>query len=133
MYLISLNEALFDFAPRVEEFTDQLLDRLRNQQGDFFELFECMMHYSYDVMAVLAFGKPMGFIKREQNDVAQKVLDIMSSSVSIYGLLEHVPWVMPTLSVVTSLGGPLKEWTDWSVSQMKIRMAVSVSKLRNRT
>jgi uncharacterized BrkB/YihY/UPF0761 family membrane protein len=92
-------------------------------------LFECMMHYSYDVMAALAFGKPMGFIKGEQNDVAQNVLDIMAGSLSLYGLLQHIPWVMQMLTSLGSLGGPLKEWKDWSISQMKIRMAVSVSSL----
>jgi hypothetical protein len=83
-----------------------------------------MMYYSYDVVSALAFGQPMGFVKGEQTDVAQKILDIMSGSLSVFGLLEHVPWVMQFLVVVGSLAGPMKEWTDWSVSQMKARLAV---------
>lgn len=67
----------------------------------------------------------MGFVKGEQTDAAQKILDIMSGSLSVYGLLEHVPWVMQFLVVVGSLAGPMKDWTDWSVTQMKARLAVS--------
>lgn len=87
-------------------------------------LFENMMYYSYDVMSTLAFGQPMGFIKGEQTEVAQKVLDIMSGSLSVFGLLAHVPWLMQFLVVVGSVAGPMKEWTDWSVGQMKARLAV---------
>lgn len=88
-------------------------------------LLEYMTYYSYDVMAALAFGKPMGFIKGEQNDVAKSILNTMTGSLAAFGLLHHMPWLMNTLGVVTSLAGPMKEWTDWSVSQMKARMAVS--------
>lgn len=82
------------------------------------------MYYSYDVMSTLAFGKPMGFVKGEQTEVAQKILDIMSGSLSIFGLLEHVPWLMQSLVAVGSFAGPMKEWNDWSVGQMKARLAV---------
>jgi hypothetical protein len=108
----------------VEEFTEQLLTGLRDKGGNPVPLLEYMTYYSYDVMAALAFGKSMGFIKGEQNDVAQSILNTMTGSLAAFGLLHHMPWLMNTLSVLTSLAGPLKEWTDWSVSQMKARIAV---------
>jgi hypothetical protein len=88
-------------------------------------LLEYMTYYSYDVMAALAFGKPMGFIRGEQSDVAASILNTMTGSLYAFGLLQHMPWLMNTLGVVTSIAGPMKEWTDWSVSQMQSRMAVS--------
>jgi cytochrome P450 len=108
----------------VEEFTEQLLTRLQDHKGQPVPLVEYMTYYSYDVMAALAFGKPMGFIKGEQNDVAQSILNTMTGSLAAFGLLHHMPWLMNTLGLLTSLAGPMKEWTDWSVSQMRARMAV---------
>jgi hypothetical protein len=87
-------------------------------------LLEYMTYYSYDVMAALAFGKPMGFIVGEQNDVAKSILNTMTGSLAIFGLLHHMPWLMNSLGVLTAFAGPMKEWTDWSVSHMKARMTV---------
>jgi hypothetical protein len=76
------------------------------------------------MMADLAFGKPFGFIKGEQSDVADSILKTMTGSLAAFGLLQHMPWLMNTLGVAMSFAGPMKEWTDWSVNQMKARMAV---------
>lgn len=79
------------------------------------------------MMADLAFGKPFGFIKGEQSEVADSILNTMTGSLAAFGLLQHMPWLMNTLSVIMSFAGPMKEWKDWSVGQMKARMAVSPS------
>jgi hypothetical protein len=84
-----------------------------------------MIYYSYDVMFTLAFGHPMGFVKGEQNDVAQSILNTMTGGLTAMGVLMHTPWLMTALAVLLGLAGPMKQWTDWSVSQMKARMAVS--------
>jgi hypothetical protein len=102
-----------------------MLARLRDHEGKPVPLIEYMSYYSYDVMAALAFGKPMGFIKGEQSDVAQSILDMMTNGLSAFGLLEHMPWLLKVLDTVGSLAGPMKQWKDWSVSQMKSRLAVS--------
>ncbi|KAF2034994.1 cytochrome P450 [Setomelanomma holmii] len=120
--------SLSDYAPKIEEFTQQSLTRLRKQEGNPVPLLEYMTYYSYDVMAALAFGKPMGFIKGEQSDVGASILKTMTGSLYAFGLLHHMPWLMNTLGVLTSLAGPMKEWTDWSVSRMKARIAVKDAK-----
>jgi hypothetical protein len=75
-------------------------------------------------MAALAFGEPMGFIKGEQSDAAASILNTFTSGVQAMGYMYHMPWLMNALGVLTSMAGPMKEWRDWSVSQMKARMAV---------
>jgi cytochrome P450 len=117
--------SLSDYAPQVENFTDQLLTRLRSEEGRSIPLFEYATYYSYDVMAALAFGKPMGFIKGEQSDVAASVLATFTNSVQALGYMYHMPWLMNAIGVLTSFAGPMKEWRDWSVSQMKARMQVT--------
>jgi cytochrome P450 len=84
--------ALSDYAPRIEEFTDQLLTRLRDANGEPVLLLKCCANYSYDVMSDLAFGKPMGFIKGEQSDVAEGILKTLSDGLDAMGLVYHVPW-----------------------------------------
>lgn len=121
----AMKTSLNAYAPRVEQFTDQLLMRLRGEEGKLIPLLEYTTYYSYDVMAALAFGKPMGFIKGHQSDVAASVLATFTNSVQAMGYMYHMPWLMNSLTVLTSVSGPMKEWRDWSVGQMKGRMAVS--------
>jgi hypothetical protein len=57
-----------------------------------------MIYYSYDVMFTLAFGHPMGFVKGEQNDVAQSILNTMTGGLTAMGVLMHTPAIV-TLSL----------------------------------
>jgi cytochrome P450 len=120
----AMKASLAEAAPHAESFTDQLLTRLRNEEGQFIPLLEYMTYYSYDVMAAMAFGKPMGFIKGEQSDVAASILATFTNSVQALGYMYHMPWLMNAIGTLTSFAGPMKEWRDWSVSQMRARMAV---------
>jgi hypothetical protein len=117
-------KALSDYAPMVEKFTEQLLQRFRKEEGKPIPLVEYMTYYSHDVMSELAFGHSMGFVKGEQNEAAQSILNTMTGSLTMIGFLSHVPWIMQALGLLTSRVGPMKEWTDWSVNHMKTRMAV---------
>ncbi|KAH9870516.1 hypothetical protein IAQ61_005992 [Plenodomus lingam] len=124
----AMKTSLNAFAPRIEQFTDQLLMRLRGEEGKLVPLLEYTTYYSYDTMAALAFGKPMGFIKGQQSDVAASILATFTNGVRAMGYMYHMPWLMNALSVLTSVAGPMKEWRDWSVSQMKQRMALKDNK-----
>lgn len=121
----AMKKSLSDFAPHIEEICDQLLDRLREARGKPVPLLETMTYFSYDVMSALAFGKPMGFTTGGSSAVADSILNTFTQGLSAMGIMYHMPWMMNALGVLTSLAGPLKDWTDWSVSQMKARMAVS--------
>ncbi|KNG51501.1 cytochrome P450 [Stemphylium lycopersici] len=118
--------SLSTFAPQIEHFTDQLLARLRHEESQLVPLLEYTTYYSYDVMAALAFGKPMGFIKGEQSEVAASILATFTNSVRALGYMYHMPWLMNAIGVLTSFAGPMKEWRDWSVSQMRARMKVYI-------
>lgn len=118
--------SLSTYAPKVEHFTDQFAERLRKEEGNPITLLQYTTYYSYDTMAALAFGKPMGFIKGEQSDVAASILATFTNSVQALGYMYHMPWLMNTVGVLTSFAGPMKEWRDWSVSQMRERMKVGL-------
>ncbi|BCS24988.1 cytochrome P450 [Aspergillus puulaauensis] len=106
--------SLADYAPRVEEFTSQLLVRIGKNLGQPILVNEICIHYSYDVMSALAFGDPMGFIKGDSNDIAKSVLDNIQKGVDAIGLLLHVPWLMGMLTTFSWAIGPMREWNEYS-------------------
>ncbi|KAF2131445.1 cytochrome P450 [Dothidotthia symphoricarpi CBS 119687] len=118
-----MKTSLSDFAPRVEEFTEQLLERIRAANRKPVPLMRYMVDYSYDVMAELAFGKPMGFTKGDSSDVADGIVQTFTDGLQIMGLLMQIPWMFNALGALTELAGPMKVWKDWSVSQMNARIA----------
>ncbi|KAL4902353.1 hypothetical protein BDW74DRAFT_186886, partial [Aspergillus multicolor] len=106
--------SLADFAPRVEEFTRQLLTRIHKNNGAPTLVNEICIHYSYDVMSALAFGEPMGFVTGESNNTAKSVLDNIQRGVDAIGLLLHVPWLMGLLTTFSWAVGPMREWNEYS-------------------
>ncbi|KZM21184.1 heme binding [Ascochyta rabiei] len=120
----AMKTSLSDFAPRVEEMCDQLLARLRQADEKPVLLLETMTYFSYDTMSALAFGKPMGFTTGESSKIADSILNTFTQGLSAMGIMYHMPWLMNALGILTSLAGPLRDWTDWSISQMKARMAL---------
>lgn len=122
----AMKTSLSGFAPQIEETCDRLLTRLRQADGEPVLLLETMTYFSYDVMSALAFGKSMGFTTGESSEVADSILRTFTQSLSAMGIMYHMPWLMNALGALTSVAGPMKDWTDWSVSQMKGRMAVSL-------
>ncbi len=121
----AMKTSLSDYAPQIEKFTDQLLVRLRAEEGRLLPLLDYMTYYSYDVMAQLAFGVSTGFIDGHSSDVAERVLHTLTSALDAFGYMYHMPWLMNALGVLTSLAGPMKEWNDWNNEQMKARIVVS--------
>lgn len=121
----AMKTSLSGFALQIEETCDQLIERLRQANGKPLLLLETMTYFSYDVTSVLAFGKAMGFTTGESSKAADSILSTFTQSLSAMGIMYHMPWLMNALTILTSLAGPLKDWTDWSVSQMEARMAVS--------
>ena len=120
----AMKTSLSDYAPKIERFTDQLLTRLRNEDGQLLPLLDYMTYYSYDVMAQLAFGQSTGFTEGRSSDVAESILNTLTSALDAFGFLYHMPWFMNALGILTSVTGPMKEWRDWNVDQMNARIAV---------
>lgn len=121
----AMKTSLSGFAPQIEKMCNQLLERLRRESGEPVLLLETMTYFSYDVTSALAFGRAMGFTTGESSKVADGILNTFTQSLSAMGIMYHMPWLMNALTILTSVAGPLKDWTDWSVSQMETRMAVS--------
>lgn len=87
----------------MEEFTDQLLARLREDQGKPVQLLLYCTYFSYDVMSKLAFGDSMGFIQDEQTESAASILQTFTSGLDVMGILHHMPWYVTHLYIDASI------------------------------
>ena len=121
----AMKTALSGYAPRVEEFTDQLLARFVAAQGKPIPLLDYMSHYTYDVATDFAFGSPMGFTKGDADDAANYFLSIFEQGIETMGFMYHLPWLLKAFGTMSLFAGPMKNWSDWTIKKMDERVAVS--------
>ena len=69
-------------------------------------------------------SKAMGFTTGESSEVADSILGTFIQRLNAMGIMYRIAWLMNALTILTSIPGPLKDWTDWSASQMDAQMAV---------
>ncbi|KAI9645352.1 hypothetical protein NHQ30_006088 [Ciborinia camelliae] len=117
---IAFKQSLTDYGPRIEEFTTSFLARLSQNTGTPIILNELCIQYSYDVMSALAFGIFTQFLDGKQT-AAKKIVDNIRSGVVAFGALLHIPWMLTIFETMSILGGPMKEFNDWSACQVEAR------------
>ncbi|KAK8911062.1 hypothetical protein QC760_000124 [Botrytis cinerea] len=118
---LAFKQSLTDYGPRVEEFTTHFLARLSKGAEDPLVINELCVQYSYDVMSALAFGIHTEFLNGKETAAAKKVLDNIQSGMSALAAVVHIPWMFTVIDVISFIGGPMKEFNDWSASQVEAR------------
>lgn len=116
--------ALLDYGPCIEEFTTSFLNRLARDEGNPIIVNELCIQYSYDVMSALAFGISTRFLDGKQDANAKKIVDDIQSGIVAVGALLHVPWILTVIETLSFLGGPMKEFNDWSAARVEDRRYV---------
>ncbi|KAF2113871.1 cytochrome P450 [Lophiotrema nucula] len=119
-----MKQSLSDFAPRVEEFTSELLERIEKSNGALVPLNEFCVHYSYDVMSALVFGTSIGFNTGQSSEVARRIVAILSGNLHGLGVMLHVPWFMKAIATPLSFVGPVKLWEEWTRDRLAERRAI---------
>ncbi|CAJ2511785.1 Uu.00g074100.m01.CDS01 [Anthostomella pinea] len=118
-------ESLALFGPRIEGFTDSLLNRIEENTAQAVAINEICEHYSYDVMSALAFGKTTGFTEGKSTDTAKKVIVGIRKGVEGMSLLLHVPWILSMLKRCSRVPSPMKFFNDWSAEQVELRRRIA--------
>ncbi|TGO40918.1 hypothetical protein BHYA_0029g00270 [Botrytis hyacinthi] len=118
---LAFKQSLADYGPRIAEFTTSFLARLSEGGEDPLVINELCVQYSYDVMSALAFGIHTEFLNGKETAAAKKVLGNIQSGISALGAVVHIPWMFTVIDVLSFLGGPMKEFNDWSASQVEAR------------
>jgi hypothetical protein len=85
---------------------------------------ELCIHYSYDVMSALAFGRSTQFIEGKSSDTANTILANIQEGILAIGVLLHVPWMLNIVETL-SFVGPMKVFKEWSAEQVEHRRHVS--------
>lgn len=80
-------------------------------------------------MSALAFGIYTQFLDGKHTAEAKSVLDNIQSGIVAVGALVHVPWLFTVLEALSVLGGPMKQFNDWSACQVEARRHVHFSDL----
>lgn len=120
---MAFKHTLADYAPFIEEFTDTLLTRVKQDEGKPIIINDLCIHYTFDVMSSLAFGDSTKFLERESTVTATRVLKGIQTAFVAFGALVHIPWVLIILESI-SFAGPLREFNRWSVEQLEKRRKV---------
>ncbi|KAF7867161.1 hypothetical protein EAF04_005245 [Stromatinia cepivora] len=118
---IAFKQSLTDYGPRIEEFTTSFLARLSKSAGNPVVINDLCIHYSYDVISALAFGIFTRFLDGKQTAKVKNIVDNIQSGIVAVGILVHVPWILTILETLSVLGGPMKEFNDWSACQVEAR------------
>ncbi|KAK2793068.1 hypothetical protein FQN52_002216 [Onygenales sp. PD_12] len=118
---VAFKTSLADYGPRIEDFTSQLLVRIGKNAGNPVGVNELCIHYSYDVMSALAFGKAMGFITGTSEGDATEILQNMQEGVDAIGFLLHIPWLLGIVTTFSWAIGPLRKWNNYSNEQAELR------------
>lgn len=119
-----MNLALTELGYYVEDSTGQLLERLEKNGSKPVLLYRLYADYSFDIMALLAFGRSTNFLTGTASDEADKIISDVQAGIYAFGLFLHVPWIMSILTTISSVAGPLKNWQDYSVEQVTLRKKV---------
>jgi cytochrome P450 len=115
--------ALADYGPIIEEFTGTLLDQIEQNVGKEMALNNLCVHYSYDVMSLLAFGSSTNFLEGKSSATATKILKNILDGIVAVGALLQVPWILTIVESI-SFAGPMMEFNKWSAEQVDRRRSM---------
>lgn len=120
---IAFKESLSDYGAAIEEFTTGFLNRIERSSGKEVYINELCLHYSYDVMSLLAFGESSRFLEGTETQKSSKVLQAVHDGVLAVGALIHVPWILTIVESI-SFAGPIRNFNLWSAEQVEKRKNV---------
>lgn len=120
---MAFKESLADYGPSVEEFTTRFLSRIEESVGKSVYVNKLCLHYSYDVMSLLAFGEASGFLDGNETVQSRSVLKALDDTVMAVGGLIHVPWIITIVESIT-FAGPLVNFYRWSRESLAKRKRV---------
>lgn len=113
--------ALKDYEERVGRYTDQLLGRVEEFQGQTFDITRWFNFYTFDVMGELAFGKSF---RQLEDNVEHYLLQVSREAQRmIGGVFLFQPWFIPTFRTTPILNWEWLKLQKWSSEQIDHRLA----------
>ncbi|KAK9771404.1 hypothetical protein SCAR479_11883 [Seiridium cardinale] len=114
-------KALREYEPRVQKYTDQLIEQLDKQKGKSLDTTAWFNFYSFDVMGDLAWGKSLNMLRDGTVHYFMKALHADMTNV---GLFSHLVWLFPLFKAIPILNSENKKYWRWIHQQVTERRSM---------
>jgi cytochrome P450 family 628 len=121
------SKALKGYEPRVANYTDQLVQKIEEREGQPMDMAQWFNFYSFDVMGDLAFGKSFGMLQRGTTHYFMSSLHGFMKNV---GLFSHLVWLFPIFKKTPILNAEEKQFWVFVNQQVDERRKVCQSRHR---
>lgn len=123
-YTNILGLALRNYEPRVQAYTDQLMQQLSNRENTPVNVTDWFNFYSFDVMGDMAWGKSFNMLR---DGIKHYFMTSLHADMSSVGLFSHLVWLFPIFKATPVLNKESKKFWRWVNSQVDERKRVSAS------
>ncbi|KIX94699.1 uncharacterized protein Z520_09745 [Fonsecaea multimorphosa CBS 102226] len=117
--------SLRDYEPRVERYTQSLVEQIRAFSGQPINAAQWFNYYSFDVMGDLAFAKDFDMLKNGQKHWAIEILNGGQRGIGIFG---PVPWLFIIMSNIPPVVKEFKKFIKFCEDMMEERMKMKVDR-----
>ena len=116
-------KSLRSYENRVTDYADVLVEQMTKTAGTPVNVSKWFIHYTFDVMGDLAFGRSFDALKSGKSHF---VMDIMHNSSKVIGVLGCVPWVVRFFTLIPSAINPIQRMLDYSETCVEERKKMKV-------
>ena len=117
-------KSLRSYENRVTSYADVLVEQMTKSVGKPVDASKWFIHYTFDVMGDLAFGRSFDALK---NGRSHSVMDIMHGSAAAVGVFGTATWVLRLLSKMPKAFNPVQKLIDYSESCVEERKKMKIA------
>jgi cytochrome P450 family 628 len=116
---------LREYEPRVEEYTQNLIQQLQRFSGEPVDASKWFNYYSFDVMGDLTFGKSFKMLDNGEKHWAIKLLNNGQRGIGVFG---PVPWLFVILSQIPGVTKEFNKFIKFCEDMIEQRRAMKTDR-----
>ncbi|KAK6222379.1 hypothetical protein LQW54_001079 [Pestalotiopsis sp. IQ-011] len=116
--------ALRNYEPRVQAYTDQLMQQLSKRENSPVNVTDWFNFYSFDVMGDMAWGKSFNMLR---DGIKHYFMTSLHADMTSVGLFSHLVWLFPIFKATPILNKESKKFWGWVNSQVDERKKMKPS------
>ncbi|KAI4596579.1 hypothetical protein KJ359_005335 [Pestalotiopsis sp. 9143b] len=114
--------ALRNYEPRVQAYTDQLMQQLSKRENSPVNVTDWFNFYSFDVMGDMAWGKSFNMLR---DGIKHYFMTSLHADMTSVGLFSHLVWLFPIFKATPILNKESKKFWIWVNNQVDERKKLS--------
>ncbi|ETS81741.1 hypothetical protein PFICI_06743 [Pestalotiopsis fici W106-1] len=116
--------ALRQYEPRVQNYTNQLMEQLSKRENTPVNVTDWFNFYSFDVMGDLAWGKSFNMLR---DGIKHYFMKSLHADMTNVGLFSHLIWLFPIFKATPILNKENKKFWAWVSQQVNDRKMMKPS------